>query len=125
VEFKMRGAKFLLSASAALALIPACAHAEEAANGKDRNATEKKAEAAQAPKSFSTGVARGRDLLDSAISTSGLNGADLEKYSARTIGEILRNIPGLRVEYHSDDAQTNITVRGLPLAGTGNKYIQI
>lgn len=121
----MRGAALLLSASAFLALIPACAHAEEASNQTDRSAAEKKADAVLAAKSFSTGVARGRDLLDSAISTSGLSGEDLDKYSARSISEILRNIPGLRVNYHNDEAVVDITVRGLPIAGSGNKYIQV
>ncbi len=136
----MRVIKVLLVTTASLALMPALAHAEEGrADGDGASvatkpvaetqakpeATAETKPAKPAAKSFSTGVARGRDLLDSAISTSGLSGDDLHSLSSRSLGELLRNIPGLRVEYHGDESQTNITVRGLPMAGTGNKYIQI
>lgn len=82
---------------------------------------------AQKPKQevFSTGVAKGRDILDAAISTSSLKETEIEKYGARSLGEVLRNIPGLRVEYSGGEGMSNITIRGLPLAQSGSKFMQL
>ena len=74
---------------------------------------------------FSTGVAKGRDILDSAISTSSLKEAEVQKLGARSLGEILRTLPGIRVEASSGEGNSNYTIRGLPLASGGSKYLQI
>jgi outer membrane receptor protein involved in Fe transport len=74
---------------------------------------------------FSTGVAKGRDILDSAISTSSLKEAEVQKLGARSLGEILRQLPGIRVEASSGEGNSNYTIRGLPLASGGSKYLQI
>lgn len=73
---------------------------------------------------FSTGVAKGRDLLDSAISTSAIGDERIEQIGARTLGEILRTVPGIRVEDWGNGGYANYTIRGLPLAGTGSKWLQ-
>ncbi|WP_404366287.1 TonB-dependent receptor [Sphingomonas sp. MMS24-J45] len=73
---------------------------------------------------FSTGVAKGRDLLDSAISTSALGDDRIRQTSARTLGEVLRSVPGIRVEDLGDGGFANYTIRGLPLAGSGSKWLQ-
>ncbi|MDT8758905.1 TonB-dependent receptor [Sphingomonas psychrotolerans] len=74
---------------------------------------------------FSTGVAKGRDILDSAISTSSLKEAEVQKLGARSLAEILRQLPGIRVEAASGEGNSNYTIRGLPLASGGSKYMQI
>lgn len=74
---------------------------------------------------FSTGVAKGRDRLDSATSTSALRASEIETYGARSLGEVLRNIPGIRAEYAGGEGNANYSIRGLPLSGTGSKYVQI
>ena len=74
---------------------------------------------------FSTGVAKGRDRLDSATSTSALRGTDAETFGARSLGEVLRNIPGIRVEYAGGEGNANYSIRGLPLSGTGSKFMQL
>lgn len=73
----------------------------------------------------STGVARARDRLDSATSTSSIKEAEISKLGALNLGEILRNIPGLRVESNGGQVNANITIRGLPLASTGAKFLQL
>ncbi|MEW5685738.1 MAG: TonB-dependent receptor [Pseudomonadota bacterium] len=85
-------------------------------------------EAAKAPKAeavFSTGVAKGRDRLDSATSTSALRASEVEVIGARSLGEVLRNIPGIRAEYAGGEGNANYSIRGLPLSGTGSKYVQL
>jgi hypothetical protein len=74
---------------------------------------------------FSTGVAKGRDRLDSAISTSALRGEDIVRFGPRSAGDVLRTLPGLRVESGIGEGNNNYTVRGLPLAAGGSKYMQI
>ncbi len=73
---------------------------------------------------FSTGVAKGRDRLDSATSTSALRESEIEVLGARSLGEVLRNIPGIRAEYAVGEGNDNYSIRGLPLSGTGSKYVQ-
>lgn len=74
---------------------------------------------------FSTGVAKGRDRLDSATSTSALRGDDIQKLGPRPLGEVLRTMAGLRVATGIGEGNNNYTVRGLPLAAGGSKYMQL
>lgn len=74
---------------------------------------------------FTTGVAKGRDLLDTAISASTLDEADLQKIGTTSIAEAAGNIPGIRAETSGTDGSTAMTIRGLPLAADGAKYLQI
>jgi len=74
---------------------------------------------------FSTGVARGRDRLDSATSTSALRQNEIEALGARSLADIIRNIPGVRTESSTGDGNSAYTIRGLPLASSGSKYMQI
>lgn len=73
---------------------------------------------------MTTGVARARDRLDSATSTSTLSGAEIEKIGARSLAEIFRSIPGMRSEATGGEG-SNISVRGLPIALGGSKFLQI
>ncbi|AAK24963.1 TonB-dependent receptor domain-containing protein [Caulobacter vibrioides] len=85
--------------------------------------------AANAPASreevFSTGVAKGRDRLDSATSTSALRERDIEVSGGRSLGDLLRNLPGIRTESSTGDGSSAYTIRGLPLASGGSKYMQL
>jgi len=77
------------------------------------------------PKAFTTGVAKGRDLLDTAISASVLDETDLAQLSVTSIAGILQNVPGIRSETSDIDGYSAITIRGLPLAAEGVKYLQL
>lgn len=72
-----------------------------------------------------TGVARGRDRLNSATSTSAIKENDIVRLAPRSLAELFRNIPGIRVEAGAGEAQNNYTVRGLPMVNGASKYIQI
>lgn len=73
----------------------------------------------------STGVARARDRLDSATSTSSLPDADIARIGETSIGAIFRTIPGIRSEAVSGEVNSSYTIRGLPLVGIGAKYLQL
>lgn len=83
---------------------------------------------AEAPKkkgpAFTTGVAKGRDLLNTAISASAISDEQVQTFGARSLAEIYRNIPGIRAEAVSGEGSASYSIRGLPLAANGSKYVQ-
>lgn len=119
----------LLVFAAQVALISPV-HAEEAENDAEnaeraQGSAQAGAAASAPPKEiFSTGVAKGRDRLDSATSTSALRGEEIQKFGQRSLGDVLRAMAGLRVESGIGEGNNNYTVRGLPLAAGGSKYMQ-
>jgi outer membrane receptor protein involved in Fe transport len=130
-----RGYLFLAAAPLALAA-PAFAKNVDISSDTPKAEVEKAEAKVEAPEPtqqskepekevFSTGVAKGRDRLDSATSTSALRGAEVDKLSARSIGDILRDIPGIRSEAAAGEGMANITIRGLPIASTGAKFLQL
>jgi len=70
-----------------------------------------------------TGVAKARDPLDSATSTSVIKDIDIERLESPSLAELFRNIPGIRVEAGAGEINNSFTVRGLPLVGQGTKYL--
>lgn len=109
----------LFAATGALA-VPAVAEDETAEAEVAQSADPAK----PAPEIFSTGMAKGRDRLDSATSTSSLKGEDIDRFGPRPLGEVLRTMAGLRVATGIGEGNNNYTVRGLPLAAGGSKYMQ-
>lgn len=118
---------YLLLAAAPLAIAsPALANsATDPDTGASDQTVEQNADQSQQEELFTTGVAKGRDRLDSATSTSALRASDIEKVGARSVGDILRLIPGIRVDASAGEGNANITIRGLPLASTGAKFLQL
>src|SRR3954471_22563168 len=118
----------LLFSVAALALVSP-AMAETIASGSEQEAaTDQAKTATPAPKKaaeeevFSTGVAKGRDRLDSATSTSALKASEIEKLGPRSIADILSDIPGMRAEASTGEGLAKISIRGLPIAAAGAKF---
>jgi len=116
----------LLASTAAL---PAAALAGEtndsAARNESADAAADTPTPAPAAKAFTTGVAKGRDLLDTAISASVLDEHDMAAISVSSVAGILQNIPGIRSETADIDGFSSITIRGLPLASEGSKFLQL
>ncbi len=115
----------LLAATLLATTAPHTAWAADEAPARESNSGEKAAQAAPAKKAFSTGVAKGRDLLDTAISASVIDEADLAKLSVSSVAGIMQNIPGIRAETSDTDGFSAITVRGLPLSADGSKFLQL
>jgi outer membrane receptor protein involved in Fe transport len=123
-------ALYLLLSTVPMALVSP-AWAQTASPGATQTDTAQDAGARVAPKKaqqaevFSTGVAKGRDILDSAISTSSIRESEIQTLSARSLGEIFHNIPGVRSEVLNGETDAQITIRGLPAASTGAKFLQL
>jgi outer membrane receptor protein involved in Fe transport len=115
--------KYLILASAFV--LPTSAYAEDAATAEQQSEKTPGQAEQVTPRAFTTGVARGRDLLDSAISTSALDEAEIQKFAPRSLGEIFRNIPGMRAESPGGEGYASISIRGLPLALGGAKFLQL
>ena len=63
--------------------------------------------------------------INASISVSALPSAEVEKLAPRSIGEVFRSLPGIRAESSGGGGNANITIRGIPLATGGSKYMQI
>ena len=70
-----------------------------------------------------TGTVNPRQSLQSSISISTLKGDQIAQSAPRSTAEILRSIPGIRSEASAGDGNTNITVRGVPIATGGSKFL--
>lgn len=72
-----------------------------------------------------TGVLNPKSALESSISVSTISPQDIDQASARSTAEVFRSIPGIRSEASAGEGNTNITVRGVPIATGGSKYLQL
>ncbi len=132
---KLKTVLFLFAATGALAAPAFAGNASDRESGAEsgaESADESADDAAQTAGAvakppveiFSTGMAKGRDRLDSATSTSALKGDDIQRFGPRPLGDVLRTMAGLRVASDIGEGNNNYTVRGLPLAAGGSKYMQ-
>ena len=75
---------------------------------------------------FVTGVPRGgATKLEASVSVSAVPSEDVLKIAPRSVAEIFRSIPGIRAESSGGGGNANLTIRGIPLATGGSKYMQI
>jgi outer membrane receptor protein involved in Fe transport len=72
-----------------------------------------------------TGVAAPVNRLESSVSTSALNIESLAEVAPRSVAEVFRSLPGIRAESSGGEGNANITIRGIPLATGGAKYMQL
>ena len=72
-----------------------------------------------------TGVAKPTEKLDSSVSITSFEAENMYKLAPRSTAEIFRSIPGIRSESSGGQANANITIRGIPLATGGSKFLQI
>ena len=59
------------------------------------------------------------------MSTSALNIEAIAEVAPRSVAEIFRSLPGIRAESSGGEGNANITIRGIPLATGGAKYLQL
>lgn len=74
---------------------------------------------------FVTGQLKARSSLDTSLTISTLDAAELLQTAPRNIGEIFRTIPGIRAESSSGEGNLNLSIRGVPVASGGAKYVQL
>ena len=73
-----------------------------------------------------TGVPRGgATKLEASVSVSSILSEDVENLAPRSVAEVFRSIPGVRSESSGGGGNANMTIRGIPLATGGSKYMQL
>jgi outer membrane receptor protein involved in Fe transport len=72
-----------------------------------------------------TAVAKGQNKLESSISVSSLSQESIANAAPRSVAELFRNLPGIRSESSGGEGNANISVRGLPVASGGSKFLQL
>lgn len=72
-----------------------------------------------------TGVAAETTKVKSSVAISTVDAGELAPSAPRSTAEIFRSIPGIRSEATSGDGNANISVRGLPVAAGGAKFLQL
>ena len=71
-----------------------------------------------------TATSGGTTQMDTSVSVSSLDASQIRTSGARNAADILRNIPGIRAEASGGSGNANISVRGLPVASGGAKFVQ-
>ena len=72
-----------------------------------------------------TGSVKGTTKLASSLSVTTVSNERAESFVPTGTIDILKSIPGIRVESTGGDSNGNITVRGVPLGGGGSRFVQI
>lgn len=70
-----------------------------------------------------TGTVNPKTALESSISISTIKADQISQSAPRSTAEILRSVPGVRSEASAGEGNTNITVRGVPIATGGSKFL--
>ena len=73
-----------------------------------------------------TGSRQGKTKMQSSVSVTDVTASQITQFTPRSEADVLNLIPGIRVEATAGSGgNSNITVRGLPLASGGAKYVQL
>ncbi len=67
----------------------------------------------------------GVSKFESTVSINTLSSDEVAKLAPRSAAEVLRAIPGVRSESSAGEGNTNIAVRGVPIAAGGSKFVQL
>jgi len=71
-----------------------------------------------------TGQIKSRSNLETSATVSSLDAEQLLETAPRNVGEVFRTIPGIRSEASSGEGNLNLSIRGVPVASGGSKYVQ-
>lgn len=109
----------LVLGAAALGLaLPALAQEDDQSTGKRSSDIFEEIVVTAVPRADET-------QFDSSVTVTTLGTEDIGNSVPRSTAEILRNIPGVRSEASAGDGNTNISMRGIPVASGGSKYVQL
>ncbi|MDO3386186.1 TonB-dependent receptor [Gilvimarinus sp. SDUM040013] len=66
-----------------------------------------------------------RDNLETSATVSTLSPEEVNMAAPRNVGQIFQTIPGIRAEASSGEGNLNLSIRGVPVASGGSKYVQL
>jgi outer membrane receptor protein involved in Fe transport len=94
-------------------------------NGKTETKVSLKEDAMSLDDVIVTGVVNPRGKLQSSVSVSSVNIEQIDQAAPRSTAEIFRSIPGIKSESTGGEGNANLTVRGIPVASGGGKFLQL
>ena len=107
------------------ALIDTPAFAQQAAAAAASEPAAKESDALNLNRVVVTGTTSNKSKMRSSVSVTDVEPSLVSDFGARSEAEILHLIPGIRAESSAGPGgNSNISVRGLPLADGGAKYVQ-
>ncbi len=120
--------RILLSGTAVMALLAQAAFAEAAlaqtpASSPAAVATAA-ADASDGDEIVVTGTIRPERKIDTSIAISTVNADTISQINPQSAADLIRFIPGIRSEASGGEGNANISVRGLPVASGGAKFVQ-
>ncbi|MGQ8364473.1 TonB-dependent receptor [Glaciecola sp. 1036] len=72
-----------------------------------------------------TAAPAGVEAQEASVSVSTFSPNDILKLAPRSTAEVFRGLPGIRAESSGGGGNANITIRGIPLATGGSKFMQL
>lgn len=72
-----------------------------------------------------TGQINARQNLETSATVSTLSPEEVNMSAPRNVGQVFLSIPGIRSEASSGEGNLNISIRGVPVASGGSKYVQL
>ncbi|RVT49426.1 TonB-dependent receptor [Rubrivivax albus] len=116
----------LMAASSAVALLSAPAFGQDK-KAEDAKAAEEaaKADGLNLERIVITATSVAKSKMRSSVSVTDIGGDQVQDLGARSEAEVLKLIPGIRAESSAGPGgNSNIAVRGLPIASGGAKFLQ-
>lgn len=90
----------------------------------DQPAAEKRADPLELDTILVTATSVNTTKMRASVSVSTLDPDQIAQSAPSSVADILRDIPGIRSEASGGEGNANVSVRGLPLASGGAKYVQ-
>lgn len=113
------------SSFAAMLAMPAQAQTAAAADPKADQKTDQKADVVGLERIVVTGTSQAKSKMRSSVSVTDVDQEQVTNLGARSEAEVLKLIPGIRAESSAGPGgNSNIAVRGLPIASGGAKFVQ-
>lgn len=116
----------LLASSAFAAMLSTSAQAQQAAPADAAASQAGAADAVGLDRVVVTASSQKKSKMRSSVSVTDVDQEQIKDFGARSEAEVLLLIPGIRTEPTAGPGgNSNISVRGLPIASGGSKYVQL
>ncbi len=116
----------LVASSAFASLLAPAVHAQQAAAPAPAGPSTQSADATNLERIVITATSQAKSKLRSSVSVTDVDQEQIKNFGARTEAEVMLLIPGIRTDATAGPGgNANISVRGLPIASGGSKYVQL
>jgi len=114
----------ILMMGASLFAVQAAAMADQPASSPNAAESAKSVDPLDLDTIVVTATSSNTSKMRSSVSVSTLDPDQIAQSAPTSVADILRDVPGIRSEASGGEGNANVSVRGLPLASGGSKYVQ-